>query len=260
MPATYAHYRFGFRTLPQLPAQVRSCIRKHRQMYDLGLHGPDFLFFHHPIADDKCNKLANQIHLTTGRKYFSYGARKLRLQPCESAASYLYGVLAHFALDSVCHPFIDQMSKDGRVSHMEIETELDRFLLELDGKPSPYGGSIARHIQLSSLRQAEEIAMFYPNVTPKQVVRSMKNFRFLVDFCTAPEGLRRRLIEKGVFSRIANEAMMKREADKRCVDITPELKNRYDQAEGLFPRLAQQLSAHLSHNSPFGSEFDLIFG
>lgn len=260
MPAAYAHYRFGFRVLPELPPQVQSCIRRNRRMYDLGLHGPDFLFFHNPVAKDALFRIGNRTHMMTGSAFFTHASRQLRLAPSEGAASYLYGVLTHFVLDSVCHPFIQACADAGTVSHMELEAELDRHLLELEGKPKPHEVCLTGHIRLDEPKQSRQIAMFYPGVSPEQTARALKHFRFLLDFCTAPEGPRRYLIEKGVFTRLAKDAAMMTSPNPKCASMLPPLDQRIRQAESLFPRMASQLTAHIRCGKPFGTEFDRIFG
>ena len=46
MPSTYAHYTFGERMLPLFPAKIRALIQENRALYDIGLHGPDILFYY----------------------------------------------------------------------------------------------------------------------------------------------------------------------------------------------------------------------
>ena len=41
MPSTYAHRRFGANVLDHLPAPLREKLEAHRELYDIGLHGPD---------------------------------------------------------------------------------------------------------------------------------------------------------------------------------------------------------------------------
>lgn len=45
MPATYAHYRFGTEVLEKLPQSLQETIQRDRELYDIGFHGPDILFF-----------------------------------------------------------------------------------------------------------------------------------------------------------------------------------------------------------------------
>ena len=46
MPTTYAHYRFGKEVTEALPRGLQNTIEYHRDLYDIGLHGPDILFYY----------------------------------------------------------------------------------------------------------------------------------------------------------------------------------------------------------------------
>ena len=41
MPSTYAHRRFGANVLEHLPDELRAQLEQNRELYDIGLHGPD---------------------------------------------------------------------------------------------------------------------------------------------------------------------------------------------------------------------------
>ena len=42
MPTTYAHYKFGKEVISALPKRIQSAIENHRELFDIGLHGPIF--------------------------------------------------------------------------------------------------------------------------------------------------------------------------------------------------------------------------
>ena len=46
MPTTYTHYRFGKEVISALPRPLQGAIENHRELFDIGLHGPDILFYH----------------------------------------------------------------------------------------------------------------------------------------------------------------------------------------------------------------------
>lgn len=258
MPSTYAHYRLGRNCIPKLPDPVRELVERHRGLYDLGLHGPDFLFYHDPITKDRLYRLGRSSHRLTGREFFTRAAERLRGDG--AAKGYLFGVLGHFALDSLCHPFVNARAEAGTVGHMELETDLDRALLALDGQPRPHAVKLTGHIRVPSTEDAARIARFYPGVTEREVRASFRRCRFLADFCTAPAGLRRSLLEKGVFTSMGREMLMGETPNPRCAALLPELLELCAGAEELFPRLCAQLEDHLTKNAPLGVEFDRIFG
>ena len=45
MPAFYAHYKFGQMVKEQLPAKYQRLLEDYQDLYEIGLHGPDILFF-----------------------------------------------------------------------------------------------------------------------------------------------------------------------------------------------------------------------
>ena len=44
MPSTYAHYRMGQEVYHNLTGKPKQIIEKYKELYDIGLHGPDILF------------------------------------------------------------------------------------------------------------------------------------------------------------------------------------------------------------------------
>ena len=56
MPTTYAHFRFGNDLLKVLPDETKKTINKNIELYNIGLHGPDILFYNKPYKKNKINK------------------------------------------------------------------------------------------------------------------------------------------------------------------------------------------------------------
>ena len=46
MPTTYAHDLFGKEVYKKLPSDMKALIRRYRDLYRIGLHGPDILFYY----------------------------------------------------------------------------------------------------------------------------------------------------------------------------------------------------------------------
>ena len=46
MPTTYAHDLFGKEVYKRLPSDMKALIRRHGDLYRIGLHGPDILFYY----------------------------------------------------------------------------------------------------------------------------------------------------------------------------------------------------------------------
>ena len=69
MPSTYAHRRFGANVLDHLPAPLREKLEAHRELYDIGLHGPDLLFYYHAEKSTPVAALGNAMHEQPGRVF-----------------------------------------------------------------------------------------------------------------------------------------------------------------------------------------------
>lgn len=48
--------------------------------------------------------------------------------------AYLLGFGCHYILDSTCHPYVNQVAAEGKVSHTLFEKEFDRMLMYETGK------------------------------------------------------------------------------------------------------------------------------
>ena len=134
MPSTYAHRRFGANVLDHLPAPLREKLEAHRELYDIGLHGPDLLFYYHAEKSTPVAALGNAMHDEPGRTFFDRARRVVHEEADrEAALAYALGFVCHFALDSTCHPFVEQFTRESGVTHCEIETEFDNMLMRRDG-------------------------------------------------------------------------------------------------------------------------------
>lgn len=257
MPSKYAHYRFGAQLLPKLPADAQRTVRRFRQLYDMGLHGPDIFFYHNPVLHTSVKKLGSKFHQQTGKQFFERACRSFRLNPSEGAMAYLYGVLAHFALDSLSHPFIKRNAEEGKASHMQIEVEFDRYLLELDGKKPPYLQDLSGHMTLTP-GQCKTVAGLYPNVSAGTVDKCVNNMAAVTRFLVVPKGPRRDVVAKLMGSKSA--LLMPMHPNRDCVELNPSLLRLYEMAMDRYPILLEQMQAHLRSNAPLGTDFSVIFG
>ena len=259
MPSTYAHYRFGAAALGSMPADIRRTAKRFRQLYDVGLHGPDIFDYGTPVMNTRLRGLKNKLHNQSGTDFFQRACRNLRLDPAEAADAYLYGLLTHYCLDAVCRPFIKEKAGEGIASIQAIETEFDRFLLEKDGKVPPCSQDLSPHIRLTP-GECETTARFYSGVNAGQIKDCVRNMAMVTRLMAAPEGARRSLLRKS-FGVIAQEdKLMGSVPNPDCAHLNEELYALYTQAEALFARLLLQLNAHMTYNAALGEEFAPPFG
>lgn len=193
MPSTYAHYRFGHEVLDGLPEAIQAVIRGNLDLYHIGLHGPDLLFYDRPLWSTPVNRVGYGTHERPGADFFVPAANLLAAKGFpEPHLAYLYGFLCHFALDRACHGYIDEKIAASGVRHTEIEVEFDRMLLLRDGK-DPLRQSLTGHIHPSPA-SAAVIAGFFPPVTARQVYHAEKSFVFYNRLLLAPGRVKRGLI------------------------------------------------------------------
>lgn len=258
MPASYAHHRFGQLAFPMLPEEVRRNIQRFRRLYNVGQHGPDLFFYYQPLFSTKMGELGYQYHAAFGKDFFEGAAEKLREQPSEGGEAYIFGVLGHFVLDSLCHPMIRGTAAEGTIGHTELETEYDRYLLTLDGEAEPHRRNLAKHVRLT-WGESQTIAGFYPPATAFTIRRSAVSMAMINRLLTAKN---RRLLN-AAFSlggKSAGEMVMYSRVNHKCAHLMQPLDELFDQAMERYPVMARELQACIREKSPLGVFFDSNFG
>lgn len=261
MPSNYAHYRFGAQVLPGLPDEVRRVIRRNRNAFDVGTHGPDLFFYYSPLTRTATGDLGTRYHRLSGKSFFGAAGRRFRIDPSEAGLAYLYGVLTHYSLDSVCHPLICGESDKGLFSHTALESEFDRFLLEKDGRPNPHTVDLSRHLRLSD-RECAAAAAFYPPATAEQFRRGLKHMVYITKMLSVANPSMRQAVR--TILRASGESnaglMMTEGPDERCAHLDEPLLKLYEQAQERCIVQAEQLRRHLQCGAPLGELFEPIFG
>lgn len=261
MPSHYAHYRFGAAVFANLPADIRRSIQRFRRLYDVGTHGPDLFFHYRPGISRGTGSLGIKYHEQPGRTFFPRVCRSIRMERSEGAAAYMYGVLCHYVLDSRLHPFIVAKAQELGVTHMEIETEFDRFLLEMDQKLPPDGSRLTAHLKLTE-GECETVAKFYPPATGKTVKSALQSTVLTVKLLYTPTGAPRKIVEAGlhVAGRELSGMLMTQGPNPRCAQLNEELLELYRQALQAVPAYLEQLQAHMTYSAPLEEDFELPFG
>ena len=261
MPSHYAHYRFGALVLPGLPDQARKAVQRFRRLYDVGLQGPDPFFYYNILMKTPVGQLGKKYHRLTGTEYFSMACRRYRLEPTEGGLAYLYGILAHYCLDSLVHPEVNRITETGEISHTELETEFDRFLLASDGRETPHTFCGSGYLKLTK-GECDTAARFFPPATGSQMERSVSNMAALVTWLASERGPGKWALDGAI--RITGDQFrhfrMHTQPNPNCAHLNAHLANLYGQALDRYPEMARQLTAHLSHHAPFGEAFMVPFG
>ena len=254
MPSAYAHHRFGAQLIPLMPADVRGPILRNRTLFNIGVHGPDFLFFHHFLKKTPMYRLGSAYHSQSGSDFFTRFCAHFRQEPSEAAFAYLHGVLAHYCLDSGCHPFIYRMTDDTDLDHGELEVEFDRYLMCLDGIKKPHETSINRHIRLKKADHSL-IAGFYPEISARDTGACIRNMAAAQMLLTIPHA--HGAIVK--FTQLAggntSGKVMTIGPNPKYSHLNEKILSLYDSSLAGFPAYLEQLNHHLAYNAPFGPLF-----
>lgn len=263
MPSAYAHYRFGQQVLALLPAGLQARIRPHQALYDIGLHGPDILFYYEPLHAHPINRLGNEMHDRPGAEFFAPAQKRLaRADRPDAALAYVLGFLCHFVLDSRCHPYINRLTADTPLTHAHIEAELDAVLMARDGlDPTRYAP--VRHIRPTA-ENAAVIAPFFPGVSPAQIRRALQGMVLSVRVLTAPTAAHRELLYAAM--RLAHQydalggLIITPARDPACAEPAARLQALYADALAPAAALLADYAAGLPGGAPLGPCFTCTFG
>ena len=263
MPSTYAHRRFGADVLVQLPRELREKITPYRPLYDMGLHGPDLMFYYRALQSNPVNRLGNAMHEQPGRVFFTRARGVVNTARNKNAAlAYALGFVCHFALDSTCHPYVEQFTRESGVTHCEIETEFDNMLLRRDGY-DPLTFFTASHIHPSAAN-ARVIAPFYKDISEQTALEALKGMILVHKVLQASNPVKRWVVltgmkvlgkYDGMHGLVANP-----QPNPQCTESNRKLDALYAKALPLAERLILEYVAKLDTDEPLDAAYDHTFG
>ena len=230
MPSTYAHYTFGQEVKRHLKGDIEKIIAENIALYNIGLHGPDILFYYKPLSSNPINKAGNELHEKNADIFLNNGKKVVKgYFNTNAALSYLFGFICHFMLDGECHPYIEKKMEISNISHSEIEVEFDRALMEKDGL-EPLSFKPTGHI-VSSREYAKTIAFFFPEISENEIVESLKSMKFYLNLLVVPSKLKRILLiaalkVSGNYHKMSG-LLMKHEPIAECKDSNIVLEKLY---------------------------------
>ncbi|MBU5486907.1 zinc dependent phospholipase C family protein [Clostridium sp. MSJ-8] len=263
MPSTYAHYRLGTEVLKKLNPTTQSIINKNYELFSIGLHGPDILFYYKALKSNPINQVGFNIHKHSGKEFFDEATRIIiNNNYDERHIAYIYGFICHFALDVTCHGYIDEKISQSGISHTEIEAEFDRALLIKNGF-NPIKHKLTTHIN-PSLDNSKIISDFFSNITDKDIQKSLKSMIFYNKLLIAPSHLKRNIIYSllrltGNYEEM-HGLIINYEKNFDCLDSTKKLFQLYEKAIVLAIDLINEYDNHLYKNSYLNDIYKYNFG
>lgn len=262
MPTTYAHYRLGKYVVDRLPESARKTIQNNRELFDIGVHGPDIFFYHNPIVKNEIVRHGEWMHHETGRLFFINAAKVVhRNQEKEAHKAYLYGFLCHFAMDVTCHGFIGEQIEKTGISHFEIEAEYDRELLTQDGFDA-VSKCLTEHLKASE-NNARVIADFWEEIRPLQVKQTLKRMIFFLNLLKAPSFLKRGILFgvmkiAGLYD-VLHGLVINYKENPDCRETTDWLMKHFEKAVLLATELIMEYEMYLQKGGNLSETFSYDF-
>ena len=190
MPSVITHYLLAQRLLAYTK-QAYKDHKIHQNALLWGAQGPDFLF---AAQSEKLRSLASLLHTAPSGQTLSFLSRFARESKNEIEQSYALGFFAHYALDSIAHPFVlsgaGQMAAQGsglsaEVAHNMIEVNLDVIMVRYEKS------ALANSIRLQTCAPKDPVVMQHmallycvllhsvlqETVSAEQVLQSAQNYR-----------------------------------------------------------------------------------
>lgn len=225
MPTTYAHDLFGKMVYHRLDPEIQEKIKKYQTTYQIGLHGPDILFYVRPFHKNRFNQMAHRLHREEAAGFFERGRELYQKTGNEEILVYLLGFICHFMLDSTCHPYISEYMKKTGARHDEIETEFDRALMVRTGKdPFHYQpGSVIR-IEKNSVDAISEVM---EGMSHRDIVRALMGSKFYTRLPICDSEKKRKIklaVARILFMyRLADGRIIRGEPKDICLESTQHL-------------------------------------
>ena len=263
MPSTYSHYRFGKEVLPLLPDSVQALVNKYRELYDIGLHGADICLYYEPMSFNAVKKTSFAVHKEYGDELFSRMAPRIReADDPDAFKAYLIGFVCHYALDKVCHPYVEKIHSLQQVSHTELETDLDRNWMLQDGLDPMVHFPIV-HINPSDFN-SKIIQGFFDNLSVGEVQACLQGMIDVTKFFHAPteerlQELYQLLRENNCFGPM-HGLIMKANQSPYSPQYYSLFQRLYDEAVPLAVKLINNYVDHLNNGTEFVPEFHFTFG
>lgn len=262
MPGTYAHYDFGKKVLEQSNNEVSNIISKNMELFFIGLHGPDIFFYYRPVLyNNPTSKLGHDIHWEKASVFFEKSRNIIeKSEEREKSLAYTFGFLCHFMLDSECHPYINKITKDKKLSHTEIESEFDKLLIDKEGK-NPFNIDLTTHIHTDSTL-SEIISPFFNTKTSK-VTKALKSMKFYNSIFNSPNRLSRFII----FSVLKMVVLYDRlqgiffnlDENPKCKNICTNIESLYNNSVNKTANILEDFYVSIKYNYPLPKRLDRDF-
>ena len=260
MPAAFAHDLYGRKVYMEADPVIKRIIKKERYCFLLGAHGPDVLFFYKALGKNKVNQKGVRTHGEPAAKLFERG--KMLVHEAETRderdemIAYLMGVACHFCLDNRVHAYVNAEEKRTGITHAEIETELERRLLEREHM-RPLHSNLTCHLKITAQTLRASSRLF--DEDPIKVAKAIMSFRTMNRlFINSSEWTKRfccfLLRFTGCYG-VIHGMFMRKQPTPGCESITDHLESEFHEAVPVEAELLSDLFTYLRGKGPMPELF-----
>lgn len=260
MPAAFAHDIFGRKVYMEADPVVKRIIKKERYCFLLGVHGPDILFFYKALGKNKVNQKGVRMHGEPAAKLMERGRMLVREAETrderDEMIAYLMGVACHFSLDNRVHAYVNAEEKRTGITHAEIETELERRLLEREHM-RPLHSNLTCHLKITAQTVRASSRLF--DEDPIKVAKAIMSFRTMNRlFINSSERTKRfccfLLRFTGSYG-VIHGMFMRKQPTPGCEAITDHLEREFNEAVPKGAELLSDLLTYLRGKGPMPEAF-----
>lgn len=244
MPATYAHWRFGVDCIETLPENLKKAVLENRDLFDLGVHGPDIFFY--DLLHKDVSEFGFAMHKIPARQFFERCKDVFNShEEKEQMLAYMLGFLSHFTLDSLCHSYVERKKEVSGVSHNRIESEWDRHTIELDGRVTHL---VDRAESLKPNKNNARIISYFFSFNERVILRATRCQRFIV-YALNCISVRKEILLKKFLTKIGMEnyadLLIGFQEYTPCKDSNLRLDKLKNKALKQYPKLMNNFIAYL---------------
>ena len=263
MPTTYTHYAYGQEVFHKLPEELQRKIEPYIEYYNIGVHGPDILFYYF-ISKNPVTQYGVRMHGQKARDFFEKGMKKVREEKNPALMAYMLGFGCHYILDSTCHPYVNQVAAEGKISHTLLEKEFDRMLMYETGKnPLRFYPS---HGIRASFYSARTIHQVLPLIRTWNIYLSLKMMKIFTCILVCDDGGRKKRLSEHALSpagrkraAFITEFFMSPEPEVDCRKELLKLDSLMEEALEKAPDMLEELSALAVRPGHLSERWNLTF-
>ena len=261
MPTTYAHWRFGDRAKRTLSADNQAIIDNYRELFDLGVHGPDLFFYYNCLSKDNLYSFGSNLHMVPMKTLLEqFREPYLKSDNRKASEAYILGFVSHFVLDSHCHSYIEMKQETEGPSHNKIESQYDRHLMLIDGK-APTKTRIANTIIASDLA-AKTISQLFPQFDQKTMYKIIHDQHFYLSLLKDTSDIKRfALVTAMNMTRHYDflDLLTTKVDEPNCVNSNMRLDKYFEKALKAYGKLAENALDYLRNGAELDPYFDNHF-